>query len=155
MKRNRKEAKKRSRTIRAWTQEQALAALPYLGSVMRSLREHRLEWQRLHNEGERLAKLPGRPGRDALIAHEEAVREARLAEDRFEETLEELHSLDVYCLDPVRGLAFIPFVHEDQLAWFLYELFDGETLRFWRLQTDPLETRRPIAEIGGEATAVA
>ena len=69
-----------------------------------------------------------------------------------------LQAIDVYCLDPIQGLALIPFVHDKQLAWFVYDLFDAEPLRFWRYHEDSFETRRPLAELevafGGDSAIV-
>jgi hypothetical protein len=114
---------------------------------MRSLRENRLEAQQQRLLAHRLAKQPRRPGRAAILAHSAAGQAAKEAEEHFHEALDELHTLDVYCLDPVAGLALIPFAKEDRLAWFIFDLFDpSDPIRFWRYHQDPLETRRPIAE---------
>jgi hypothetical protein len=147
MKRNQNEAKRRRLALQVWSLARAQAALPYIGSVMRSLREHRLEAQAQQSRAEKLARRPGRPDRSAIIALEEAKAAAAKANAAFETALHELHSLDIYCLDPNQGLALIPFVHDKQLAWYVYDLFDAEPLRFWRLHSDPLETRRPLAEL--------
>ena len=145
MGRKRKEAERRQETIQVWTYDQARRVLPYVASIMRSLREHRLEAQKQRLTAQRLASRPGRPGRQGLIAQEQCVREAREAEERFQEALEELHVLDIYCLDAIQGLALIPFAQEDQLAWYVFNLFESDGLQFWRYHQDPLETRRPIA----------
>jgi hypothetical protein len=150
MKRNRKQSRRRRQTIRVWNYEEARALAPYLASVLRSLREHWLDRQAHRRRAQRTAGRTGRPQRQALIDHAEAVHGIREARDRFEESLEELHRLDVYCLDPVRGEALVPFVHEAQLAWFVFDLFDPEPYRFWRRHADALETRRPLAEIRPE-----
>ncbi len=150
MKRNQKGAKRQRRQIRVWTLEQARTALPYLSSVLRSLREHRLEAVTQHRNAERLARRPGRPDRDSLIAHAESVRSADQADERFREALAELEALDIYLLDPLAGQALIPFVHEENLAWYVYDAFDPEPLRYWRYHSDPLDTRRPIADIEQE-----
>jgi hypothetical protein len=147
MKRNQNEAKRRRQTLRVWSLAQAQAALPYIGSVMRSLREHRLEAQAQQSRAEKLARRPGRPDRSTIIALEDSKAAAAKAQDAFETALHELHSLDIYCLDPNQALALIPFVHDKQLAWYVYDLFDAEPLRFWRFHSDPLETRRPLAEL--------
>jgi hypothetical protein len=97
-----------------------------------------------HRAARRLADKPGRPDRSSLISQEDALRDARRAEERVVEALAELHALDVYCLDPIGGQALIPFVEEDQLAWYVLDLYDSEPLRFWRFQNDPDDTRRPI-----------
>ena len=150
MKRNQKGAKRRRRQIRVWSLEQARAALPYLSSVVRSLREHRLEAVTQHRTAKRLAHSPGRPDRDSLIAHAEAVQAADQADERFRDTLAELEALDIFLLDPIAGQALIPFVHDENLAWYVYDAFDPEPLRFWRYHSDPLDARRPMAEIHGD-----
>jgi hypothetical protein len=114
---------------------------------MRSLREHRLEAQQQQLLAQRLAKRPGRPDRAAILTHMVAVEAANAAEEHFHQALDELHTLDVYCLDPVAGLALIPFAKDNRLAWFVFDLFEESgALRFWRFHQDPLETRRPIVE---------
>lgn len=139
-----------SQTIQVWTWEQTRAALPYLGSVMRSLREHYLEQTRQRLAARRLADRPGRPDRASIIALQDALAAARHAEERFREAEAELHALDVYCIDPVGGLALVPFAREDRLAWFIYELFEDEPVRFWRYHNDKPEARRPVGEILGD-----
>jgi hypothetical protein len=146
MKGHRDGTKRREKTLRAWTYEEALKALPYITSIMQSLRESHIEAKQHGRTAEQLARRPGRPNCDAIIAHADAVAEARQAKDQFREALAELHALDVYCLDPIHGTAVIPFVHDSQLAWFLFDLFDDQRIRYWRYHTDPLETRRPLAE---------
>src|SRR5205085_5516795 len=94
----------------------------------------------------RLAALTGRPDRDRLIAHAVAVQGGRQAGEKLQGALEELQALDIYCVDPVQGEALIPFRHSKQLAWFVYNQFDRDPLRFWRYHDDPLETRRPLVE---------
>jgi hypothetical protein len=148
MKRNQKESKQRRQMLQVWTRDQAIAALPYIASVLRSLREHKLEAQTHQLTAHRLAERPGRPARDSLIAQEEALREARKAEERFQEALDELQALDLYCLDPIAGQALVPFVQDDQLAWYIFDLFDTDPLRFWRFHSDPLEMRRPLNDDG-------
>ena len=147
MKRDQKGAKRRRRQIRVWTLEQARGALPYLSSVLRSLREHRLEAVTQHRNAERLAQRPGRPNRENLIAHAEAVKAADQADERFQEALAELEALDVFLIDPIAGQSLIPFAHEDNLAWYVYDAFDPEPLRFWRYHSDPLDTRRPLGDL--------
>jgi hypothetical protein len=51
-------------------------------------------------------------------------------------------------------MAWIPFSHDNQLAWFVFDLFDTEPIRYWRYQTDPLETRRPVSEVSSDTTQV-
>jgi hypothetical protein len=133
--------------LRVWTYPEAVAALPYLRSVVRSLREHWLDWQQARLRVRRIDARPGRPGREVLLLRAEAGRDAKRAEERFEETLDELLALDVACLDPAKGLALIPFRQVDALAWFVFDLFAPRGLEAWRFHADPLPTRRPLAEL--------
>ncbi len=150
-----KKSRKENRLIQPWTYTRAQSALPYVRSVMHSLREHRLQAQSLDLRARRLADHPGRPNRAALIAREELARAAASAQARFDDALSELSRLDVYCIDPINGIAFIPFVRDDQLAWYVFDLF-SPTLDAWRFHEDPLEMRRPIAEVADQPpTAVA
>src|SRR4051794_12945872 len=145
-----KKAKKERRLIRPWTHARAQAALPYVRSVMQSLRDHYLEAQSQHLCAQRLAERPGRPDRAALIAREDALKAAAQGQERFDEALNELGRLDIYCIDPLGGVAFIPFIHEEQLAWYVFDLFSEKPLDSWRFHEDPLETRRPIAEVADQ-----
>jgi hypothetical protein len=147
MKRDRKTAKQNRQELRVWTYDLARAAVPYITSIVRSLREHALEINSRQREVKRLAALPGRPDRKTMIAQQEAERELRRAEARFEEAAGDLEQLDIFCLDPVRGQALVPFVHDGELAWYIFDLFDGNRFRFWRYQSDPEETRRPITTV--------
>jgi len=147
MKRKRQQKKRPMRMIKLWDYPRAHKALPYLRSVAQSLRDHWLEAQGKRLEVHRLSKRPGRPDRTAILAGERAAQEKTEAEDRFTDALNELMGIDVYLLDPVRGVAFIPFQKQDELAWFIFDLFDSDNLKSWRFHQDPLETRRPIAEV--------
>lgn len=133
--------------LRLWTYAESQNARPYLRSIVRSLREHWLEMQRVRVQVERLDARPGRPDRRALIARAEAVQEADGAEQRLEEALRELMALHVYCLDPLNGLALIPFSRGGDLAWFVFDLFAPDGVEAWRFHADPLETRRPLVDV--------
>lgn len=144
MKRQPKGANERPQTIQVWSYDQAQSATPYISSILRSLREHALEALQHFHRAKRLANRPGRPNRAAIIAQQEAEKEARRADDRFHDALMELQGMDIYSLNPIQGQALIPFVHNDQLAWYIFDMFDAQPLRFWRFQSDPDDTRRPI-----------
>jgi hypothetical protein len=144
MKRNPKSAKPRAEAIQVWTLAQAQSAVPYITSIVRSLREHALEIQKYKSMLDRLGQLSGRPKRDTLIAEQEARQDLTQAESAFQEAADELQPLDIYPLDPIRGHALVPFVHDEQLAWYIFDLFDASPFRFWRFQSDPEDTRRPV-----------
>jgi hypothetical protein len=123
---------------------------------MSSLREHWLATQGHDRRARQLASLPGRPDRNRLLAEQAETDAARTAKERFEAAAEELHELDIFCTDPIRGEAVIPFVHDDQLAWFIFDLFAPDDIHTWRFHTDPIDTRRPIAEaLEGDAPRIA
>jgi hypothetical protein len=147
MKRDRKTAKRGKHELQVWTYDLARAAVPYVTSIVRSLREHAIEINSWQQEVKRIADLPGRPDRKQMIDQQEAERELRRAEARFEEAAGDLEQLDIFCLDPVRGQALVPFVHDGELAWYIFDLFDDGHFRFWRYQSDPEETRRPITAV--------
>ncbi len=146
--------KKKRRTMTLWTYPQAQSAAPYLGSILRSLRETWLEAVKKELYASRLAAKPGRPDRQRIMEEGQARNEAQLASERYLDAREELEGMGVACLDPNQGVAWIPFVHDNQLAWFVFDIFDGEPIRAWRYQTDPLETRRPLADIEGNSVPI-
>ena len=148
---NRNSYKKKSKAILLWTLPQARAASSYLAVVLGSIRETWLEAVRKEILAQRLAAKPGRSDRKRIIDEQQASAEARAAQERYLEARGELEGLGIASLDPNQGMAWIPFSFDNQLAWFVFDLFDGEPIRFWRYQTDPLETRRPVAEISANA----
>jgi hypothetical protein len=79
-----------------------------------------------------------------LIRRAETVQEFERGYAAFEEALEELRELSTVCLDPAAGLALLPFGQGEDLAWFVFDLFAPRGLVAWRLQSDPLEARRPL-----------
>jgi hypothetical protein len=58
----------------------------------------------------------------------------------------------IYGIDPASGLAGIPSLHDKTLAWLIFDLFDPQGLVAWRLHSDPLETRRPLADFEEQPT---
>jgi hypothetical protein len=137
-------ARRAEHTLRVWTFAEAQSAAPYITSIVRSLREHGLDALAYHRALRRLDGKRGRPDRAALIARQEAEHSLHQAEEKFRETAEELQALDIFTLDPLQGQALVPFVHEGELAWYIFDLFDSQAFRFWRFQSDPDETRRPL-----------
>ncbi len=155
MKRQNKKSEKSGRRIHLWSFAQAQAAVPLLRSIVQTLRDTWLEALTHHHRAERLADKPGRPNRAALTALDDERQTAARAESQFHVTLDELEDLDVFCADPLNGLAVIPFRQHDQLAWFVFDLFDDAGLTAWRYDADPLETRHPLSEVDGARALVA
>jgi len=127
-----------------WTFDQAQSAVAYIASIVRSLREHALDIQALRRRIHDLEHRPGRPNRVALIELEESRRQLLRVEGEYGHALEELDDLDIQVLDAVQGMALVPFVQDEQLAWYVFDLFDDQPIRAWRFQTDPEETRRKL-----------
>jgi hypothetical protein len=138
-----------SAPLHLWTYEAAVRAVPYIRAVVRSLREHWLHVQSVRRQIERLDSRPGRANRQALIRRATAISEHERAEIQFDETFTELEAIAVYCLDPARGLALIPFGKGNELAWYVFDLFAPQGLDAWRLDGDALEMRRPLEQSAG------
>jgi len=146
MKRRKRTKRNRSmRVIRLWNHPEALKALPYFRSITNSLRDQWLEVQSKRLDHQRLGRIV-RPSRSELIALEDTAAAQDKAEDAFNESLEELMRMDVFLLDPVHGLALIPFQQDDELAWYVFDLHDDAGLSAWRFHKDPIEMRRPMPE---------
>ena len=105
-----------SGTPRLWALKEAQAAVPYLSSLARSLREHYLEVLAKRREVQLLTERHGRPIRTALIAQQEARRDLHEAEQDYQSALEELSELNVHPVDPGQGMALVPFVQDNQPA---------------------------------------
>lgn len=140
----RSKGRRSSHTLRLWAFEEAQAAVKYIASVVRSVREHHLAMQAKRRELQALADNPGRPGRQTLIAEQDARRDMGYSEQEYQSALDELQELDIQSLDPAQGTALVPFVHDDQLAWYIFDVFDNQPIRAWRYQSDPDETRRRL-----------
>jgi len=154
MKRRHRHKKRSTRVIRLWNHDDVDKVLPYLRSVVGSLREHWLATQFARRQAQLVAARPGAHKRDALLALDAANENATRAETRFQDALAELSAIDVFLIDPVHGLALIPFRVEDELAWYVFDQFDKGGIVGWRYHHDPLEQRRPLELLpSGEASA--
>ena len=109
MKRQNKKNKQTQRRIHLWTFAQAQAAVPFVRSIVQSLRDTWLDSLIHHQRLERLDAKPGRPDRATLTGQQDERQAADRAQQQFANTLEELEDLDVFCVDPLGGLAVIPF----------------------------------------------
>jgi len=145
MKRRRNRDPRGLRVLRLWEQADAARAVPYLRSVVGSLREHWLEAQSKRRDRERLDRQPGRADRQRILAGQELHATQEAAEDRFNDAVQELVRIDVYLVDPVQGVVLIPFRKDDDLAWYVFDQFDEHGLAGWRYHSDPMEQCRPLA----------
>jgi Uncharacterized conserved protein (DUF2203) len=135
--------RRHSETRRLWTLEEAQAAVPYFSAVTRSLREHYLQMCAKSREVQKLTERQGRPDRKVLIEEQEARQDLLKAEQDCRDALEELSALGVQPLDAVQGTALVPFVHDDQSAWYIFDLFDSQPIHSWCYHSDP-ELPRPV-----------
>ena len=88
-----RKARRSRQTLRLWAFDQAQAVVPYLSSIVRSLREHALHIQNLRRRLETLESQPGRPDRQMLIQIEELKRDLLRAEDEYASSEAELEAL--------------------------------------------------------------
>jgi hypothetical protein len=145
----RRKRSKKLRVLNLWLHQDAAKAVPYLRSLTGSLREH---WLQLLQAQRRLKARPNGEvsRRDRFIQQEKLEDDCDRAQERFEDALEELNKVEVYLLDPVRGLALIPFRKEDDLAWFVFDYFAPQGLVGWRYHQDEIDACRPLETL--EAT---
>jgi hypothetical protein len=113
---------------------------------VRSIREHWLATRQARLQAGPLNARFGHPTRDDLLVSEDLTRAAEVAEEQLKDALDELVSLSVFSVDPARGFAQIPFLAGKELAWFIFDLFEPQGIVAWRFESDPSETRRPLAE---------
>ncbi len=146
MKRQPKRMKRREQQ-QLWTYARAQKASPLIRSVVASLREHYLALQSASQRLKQLERQPGRPDRQTLIRQQETRQEMQQAQNQLDDATAELDALNIFVLHPVQGQVLLPFVYNEQLAWYIFDLFDAKPLRFWRFQDDSLDTRRPIAAL--------
>jgi Uncharacterized conserved protein (DUF2203) len=146
----RRERSRPMQVMHLWDRSEVTKAVPYLRSVIGSLREHWLEMinaeRRLHRSAN--DKAPFR--RHQIIEKEKHQAERQRARDQFDDALEELIGVDVFLTDPVRGLAVIPFRKDDDVAWYCYDQFAKRGLVGWRYPNDPDEGFRPLSTLKEE-----
>lgn len=133
--------------LRLWTFAGVSKAIPYIRSLVQSMRDGWLELRQAQERVRRVTARPGKPDRDSLILLEESQREVARTEARLEATIDEMMVLSAFCVDPGAGITVIPFMKGEELAWFVFDLFDDKGVNAWRLHSDPIEARRPLAEL--------
>src|ERR1700686_2110620 len=104
----RRERSESMNVMHLWDWSEATKAVPYLHSVVGSLREHWLEVLSVQSQLDRLAHRTGRPNREQLIEEQVGKDELQRDAENFDDALAELNGVDVFLLDPVRGRAVIP-----------------------------------------------
>jgi hypothetical protein len=152
MKRRNKRSK-RMRTLRLWDWSEVTKAVPYLRSVIGSLRENWLEVLNAQRQLDRSANQRAPVKRQQIIETASQTDERERAQGRFDDALSELNRVDVFLLDPVKGLALVPFRKEDDLAWYVFDQFAPRGLVGWRYHHDPIEECRPVTTLQTAVTS--
>lgn len=133
--------------LRLWTYAEARKAVPYLRSLMNSLRDAWIDMRQTQEHVRRSEAILGRPNRDTIIRRDDAHRDADQAEAKLGDLIHEMLGLSFYVVDPASGVGVIPFLRGEALSWFVFDLFSEEGLIAWRLPDDSIEMRRPFSEL--------
>lgn len=136
--------KRKQQFVQVWSFNQTVKALPYLLEVLRSLREDYLAMRFAKHRSLKIDQCKKRLDRSAFIAKQEAQIESDLASSKYAQDVAEFESMGIFVVSPENAIVAIPFIEEDQLAWFILDLFEKDYIVAWRFQSDPLETRRSI-----------
>ena len=136
--------KRKQQLIQVWSYDQTIKALPYLLEVIRSLRENYLAMQFANHRLTKIGQRLGRPDRSIFIAKQEAQMDSETASSKYNQDVAELESMGMFVASPGNGVVAIRFIEEEQLAWFILELYHEDHVVGWRYQSDPLDTRRAI-----------
>ena len=140
----RRERTKNMRVLNLWSWSEVAKAVPYLRSIIGSLREHWLDVLNTQRTLDKAAAKHGPAKRQQILDQQTNQDERHRAQTKFDDALEELNKIDVFLLDPVRGLALIPFRKSDDLAWYVFDHFTPRGVIGWRLHNDPIDECRPI-----------
>jgi len=149
----RKKRSKHMQIMHLWDRSDAVKAVPYLRSIIASLREHWLEVLKTKRLLERATQRKPAAKRHQLLEQETQEDDLHRAQTRFNDALEELNRIDVFLLEPVRGLALVPFRKVDDLAWYVFDLFAEEGVVGWRYHSDPIEECRSLSLLDDAAAS--
>jgi hypothetical protein len=134
------------RIMRLWTWSEVAKAVPYLRSVIGSLREHWLDILNIQRQIDKTEAGKGPAKRQQMMDMQAHHDERSRAQAKFDDALEELNKVEVYLYDPIRGLAMIPCRKRDDLAWYVFDHFAAPGVIGWRYQNDPIDECRPLDE---------
>ncbi len=140
----RRERSNPMRVMRLWTWSEVAKAVPYLRSVVGSLREHWLDILTIQRRIDKAEAAKGPVKRPQMMAMQSHQDERSRAQTKFDDALEELNKVEVYLYDPIRGLAMIPCRKGDDLAWYVFDHFAAPGVIGWRYQKDPIDECRPL-----------
>ncbi len=122
---------RRHRSLRVRTYAQARAVLPYVASILRSLREHRLDALRHHlSANDWPTGLAGRSGIPCLLRKWPPVRPVERMRSTREPWLSWNHSASTASTPSPAGPSS-PSTRPGGSRSNVYDLFDPQPLRFW------------------------
>ena len=147
----RRERSQPMQVLHLWSWREVVKAVPYLRSVITSVREHYLELLAAQRRLDRDAKHKAPSKRQQLLDAARHAEEGQRAQVKFDDALEEINRVDVYLVDPVEGRALAPFRKEDDLAWYVFDQFAPPGIIGWRYHTDPIEECRPLSLLADAA----
>ena len=139
-----KDKANRMHVMHLWSWDEVVKAIPYMTSIVGSLREHWLDVLTAERAIDKAADQHGPATRKQMIDQQTHQDEKQRAQVKFDDALEELTKMDVFLLDPIRGLALIPHRHDDELAWYIFDHFTPRGCIGWRYHSDPMDQCRPL-----------
>jgi len=150
----RKVRSKRMQIMHLWTRSDAVKAVPYLRSIIASLRECYLEVMNAERQVKLANQKKSATRLQQILDQEKRDDDLERARTKFNDALDELTKVGVFLLEPVHGFALIPFRKGDDLAWYVFDLFATSGLVGWRNHSDPIDACRDMSSLD-EAVAVA
>lgn len=132
-----------------WEYKAVINAVPYVKSLMNSIRDCTIQINGIKSRLKRLADKPGRCDRQRY----DEIGDLKLQEIKKQTELdwsqEDLKSLGVLCYDAVQQIAMFYFRMKDgdsfSGAWFVYSIVDKSIT--WRRDDDEYDVRRKIQDI--------
>lgn len=136
--------------LREWTFEEVKKRLPYLRSLLETIRESSWRANAAYSRIRRLNRKPGRPDRQRYTAIEEAQQEFVARDREVLDALEEMTELGVLCNDPVQSVAMFYWKEKHDSggfrgAWFVFCPFGNQL--YWRYDEEPETTRRDVHQL--------
>ena len=146
---SRRKRSKRMKVLHLWSWSEAMKAVPYLHSIVGSLREHWLDVLNAQRKLDLADRLKKPAKRQQILEREMLEDDLERGQEKFNDALHELNGIDVFLLEPVRGLALIPFRKEDDLAWYVFDHFAPPGVVGWRYHNDAIEECKPLSLLPG------
>lgn len=131
---------------------EAEAMVPLIRHILCEVTEHYSRLQHMNRKVRLLHDCRRSTKYQIRRQYHAAIRDQRVAEEQLQEAVSELDELGVVLLDPVQGVAGLPFLwslttdaKSIRPAYFLLKLVDDPErgIRSWRFETEEREHRIP------------